>query len=67
MAQAVDRAYARVREGIVRGTYAAAVRITEQEIADALSVSRTSVMRSHILAAHAALRGEQDSPALSER
>lgn len=43
MAQAVDRAYAMVREGIVRGTYAAAVRITEQEIADALSVSRTPV------------------------
>ena len=43
MVQAVDRAYAMVREGIVRGTYAAAVRITEQEIADALSVSRTPV------------------------
>jgi DNA-binding GntR family transcriptional regulator len=43
MAQAVDRAYAMVREGIVRGTYPAAVRITEQEIADALSVSRTPV------------------------
>ena len=43
MAQAVDRAYEMVREGIVRGTYAAAVRITEQEIADALSVSRTPV------------------------
>ena len=43
MAQAVDRAYAMVREGIVHGTYPAAVRITEQEIADALSVSRTPV------------------------
>src|SRR5690606_15686005 len=43
MAQAVDRAYAMVRDGIVRGTYAAALRITEQEIAQALGISRTPV------------------------
>lgn len=43
MAQAVDRAYAMVRDGIVRGTYGASIRITEQEIADALGVSRTPV------------------------
>lgn len=43
MAQAVDRAYAMVRDGIIRGTYGASLRITEQEIADALGVSRTPV------------------------
>lgn len=43
MAQAVDRAYAMVRDGIVRGSYSASLRITEQEIADALGVSRTPV------------------------
>jgi len=43
MAQAVDRAYEMVRDGIVRGTYGGLLRITEQEIADALGVSRTPV------------------------
>lgn len=43
MGQAVDRVYAMVRDGIVRGTYGASIRITEQEIADALGVSRTPV------------------------
>lgn len=43
MAQAADRAYAMVRDGIVRGAYGASLRITEQEIADALGVSRTPV------------------------
>jgi DNA-binding GntR family transcriptional regulator len=43
MAQAVDRAYAMVRDGIIHGRYGASSRITEQEIADELGVSRTPV------------------------
>jgi len=43
MARAVDKAYQVVRERILRGTYPAASRITEQEIAAAAGVSRTPV------------------------
>lgn len=41
--RAVDKAYQTVREGILMGRYAAAARITEQEIAVAAGVSRTPV------------------------
>ncbi len=41
MASAVEKAYLAVREGIIRGTYPPATRITEQEVSDAAGVSRT--------------------------
>jgi DNA-binding GntR family transcriptional regulator len=41
--RAVDKAYATVRDGILRGTYAAGSRITEQDLALAAGVSRTPV------------------------
>jgi len=43
MSKAVNKAYHAVREGIVRGTYPAASRITEQKVAAAAGVSRTPV------------------------
>jgi len=43
MARAAEKAYRTVRERILRGDYPAALRITEQEIADATGVSRTPV------------------------
>jgi len=43
MARAAEKAYRTVRERILRGEYPAALRITEQEIADATGVSRTPV------------------------
>jgi DNA-binding GntR family transcriptional regulator len=43
MARAAEKAYRTVRERILRGVYPAALRITEQEIADATGVSRTPV------------------------
>jgi len=43
MARAAEKAYLTVRERILRGVYPAALRITEQEIADATGVSRTPV------------------------
>jgi DNA-binding GntR family transcriptional regulator len=41
--RAVDKAYSTVRDGILRGTYAAGSRITEQDLALAAGVSRTPV------------------------
>jgi len=43
VARAVDKAYRTVREAIIAGRYAAAARITEQEVARAAGVSRTPV------------------------
>jgi DNA-binding GntR family transcriptional regulator len=43
MARAAEKAYITVRERILRGIYPAALRITEQEVADASGVSRTPV------------------------
>jgi DNA-binding GntR family transcriptional regulator len=43
MAKAAELAYVTVRDRIVRGVYAGASRITEQEIADSTGVSRTPV------------------------
>ena len=43
MARAAEKAYRTVRERILRGEYPSALRITEQEIADATGVSRTPV------------------------
>ncbi len=43
LARAAEKAYLTVRERIVRGVYAAASRLTEQEIARASGVSRTPV------------------------
>ena len=43
MARAAEKAYRTVRERILRGVYPAALRITEQELADATGVSRTPV------------------------
>lgn len=43
MARAAEKAYLTVRERILRGIYPAALRLTEQEIADATGVSRTPV------------------------
>ena len=43
MARAAELAYVTVRDRIVRGVYAGASRITEQEIADSTGVSRTPV------------------------
>lgn len=41
--KAVERAYSVIRDRIVTGVYPSALRITEQEIADATGVSRTPV------------------------
>lgn len=41
--RAVDRAYEAVRSGIIAGRYLAGARLTEQEIATAVGVSRTPV------------------------
>jgi len=41
--RAAERAYATVRDGILRGVYAAGSRLTEQELAQAAGVSRTPV------------------------
>ena len=41
--RAVDRAYEAVRTGIIAGRYLAGARLTEQEIATAVGVSRTPV------------------------
>ncbi|MGC8518729.1 MAG: GntR family transcriptional regulator [Steroidobacteraceae bacterium] len=41
--RAADRAYATVRDGILRGTYAAGSRLTEIEVAQTAGVSRTPV------------------------
>lgn len=41
--RAVDRAYQAVRSGIIAGRYLAGARLTEQEIATAVGVSRTPV------------------------
>lgn len=41
--RAVDRAYAVVRSGIIAGRYLAGARLTEQEVATAVGVSRTPV------------------------
>src|SRR5690348_14234701 len=41
--KAVERAYSIIRERILTGVYPAALRITEQAIADATGVSRTPV------------------------
>jgi DNA-binding GntR family transcriptional regulator len=40
---AVDRVYARLRQGILDGTYAGGTRLGEVDLADALGVSRTPV------------------------
>jgi DNA-binding GntR family transcriptional regulator len=41
--RAAERAYSTVRDGILRGTYAAGTRLTEQDLAMAAGVSRTPV------------------------
>ena len=41
--RAAERAYSTVREGILRGTYDAGSRLTEQELAKAAGVSRTPI------------------------
>jgi DNA-binding GntR family transcriptional regulator len=41
--RAAERAYASVRQGILHGTYAAGARLTEQELAQAVGVSRTPI------------------------
>jgi DNA-binding GntR family transcriptional regulator len=41
--RAAARAYASVRDGIVRGAYAAGTRLTEQDLAQTVGVSRTPV------------------------
>lgn len=41
--RAVDKAYAIVRDGILRGSYAGGTRLTEQDLAQAAGVSRTPV------------------------
>jgi DNA-binding GntR family transcriptional regulator len=41
--RAVEKAYQTVRDAIIEGRYAAAARITEQEVAQAAGVSRTPV------------------------
>lgn len=43
MAKAAEKVYLEVRQGILRGVYPAASRLTEQEIASATGVSRTPV------------------------
>jgi DNA-binding GntR family transcriptional regulator len=43
MARAAEKAYLTVRQRILRGIYPPALRITEQEVADASGVSRTPV------------------------
>src|SRR6202050_3223278 len=41
--RAAERAYSAVRDGILQGRYNAGSRLTEQELASALGVSRTPV------------------------
>ena len=41
--RAAERAYSTVRDGILRGTYTAGSRLTEQELAETAGVSRTPI------------------------